>query len=1265
MKRTQKLFIAILCSIMFQGTTPHTRASAGTIPIVMIGDTVLFEGNSGTTNAVFTVSLSTASTQNVEVAYATLNDTALANTDFRGTNGTLVFSPGITALKLSIAVNGDTVQEPHETFLLQLSSAINATIDDRIGVATIRNDDGVAGILDYFTWDAVPSPQMVSTPFPVALTARDALGEVVRSFDGTVELSAFTSARPSSLVISEVDAGFTDQVEFVNVTSTSLDLSRWQIAVYDALTWPAPRTVFTIPSAVICPPQGIFMLREAGAAPGAFPTFFTGSNISWNDSSGSNPVAVLLLNASGQAVDFFAAGDADRARITTPILVSTEDWNGVPMPVSFQSSLSYQRRGSVNHHGPEDWVLAPPSLRQPNPNLVSQFSDSERIPIAPMAITGFTDGTWRGEVHVLQFASNVVLHADDGNGHIGVSEPIRMLLNNDLSISLDMAPSQPQILRQLRYAITVTNSGPETSTEVVLTNVVPANVTLGSATASQGVVTITNRTVIANLGKITGGSSAVLNIVVTPQTLATLTNIISVTRQEADPNPANNRLVHIAVVESECAGLPLDALASWPAEGNAIDEIQGNNGSLQNGATFAPGKIGQGFSFDGIDDVVIVPDHPSLAIGPGQDFSIEAWIKVPVGTAAQDLIIFDKRISPDSFSAEGILLWLSNGRLAAQMADAPLVPNQFTVFISSAPDLRDGAFHHIALSVKRSSGQGGLLFVDGQIVLTFNPQVEPGDLSNSAPVRIGEGANLVRGPFRGIIDDLVFSRRALTSAEVIEVYQAGSRGRCDDDTRIRIGALDNNFKYAGVPFSYELEVFNSGRLVANGIRLTNLLSDDVKILSAVSSQGSVALGANLITADLGRILPGARATITATILPGKAGNLTNLATITSTESDSNLSNNRSTAVFEILPDCLPLPPGSSLWSGEGNANDETAQLNGALQGGTAFAAGKVGRSFSFDGVDDVLIVTNSASLNFGPGADFSLEAWIRSDGASKYITSLFDKRNAPPIVDGVSNGGAVGYGVFIIGGSLGFQMGDAPLAAYNHSDFISSGPNLLDGLFHHVAVTVDRDSITGGKLYVDGESIYVFNPTLQPGDLSNESPLRIGRSTVASPNDAFAGLIDETAVHKRALSAEEIRRIFNLDARGYCPQGLTDRDRDSLPDRWEITYGLNRFDPTDALGDLDRDGVSNLNEYRNGTDPTVADNALKLGVLAITDRQIRLSLDTSAGQNYRIEQSPSIVITDWFPVGGILTGTGSAVEFTAQLDPNTREQFYRARLITP
>ncbi|HEU4769955.1 MAG TPA: Calx-beta domain-containing protein, partial [Pyrinomonadaceae bacterium] len=110
-------------------------------PTIFINNASVAEGNSGTSNAGFTVSLSNPSFQTITVNYAIVNDTATAGSDYVAANGTVTFTSGQTSQPLNVTVNGDTIFEPNESFNVNLSSATNASIADSQGVGTITNDD--------------------------------------------------------------------------------------------------------------------------------------------------------------------------------------------------------------------------------------------------------------------------------------------------------------------------------------------------------------------------------------------------------------------------------------------------------------------------------------------------------------------------------------------------------------------------------------------------------------------------------------------------------------------------------------------------------------------------------------------------------------------------------------------------------------------------------------------------------------------------------------------------------------------------------------------------------------------------------------------------------------------------------------------------------------------------------------------------------------------------------------------------------------------
>ncbi len=116
------------------------------VPSLSINEVSVTQGDSGTTPAVFTVTLSAASGQTVTANFATADGTAtVADHDYVAQSGTLTFSPGQTTKQITVVVNGDTTFEPDETFFVNLSNATNATIADGQGVVTIRHGNTPLG----------------------------------------------------------------------------------------------------------------------------------------------------------------------------------------------------------------------------------------------------------------------------------------------------------------------------------------------------------------------------------------------------------------------------------------------------------------------------------------------------------------------------------------------------------------------------------------------------------------------------------------------------------------------------------------------------------------------------------------------------------------------------------------------------------------------------------------------------------------------------------------------------------------------------------------------------------------------------------------------------------------------------------------------------------------------------------------------------------------------------------------------------------------
>lgn len=152
-----------------------------------VNDVAVSEGDSGTTAANFTVTLSPSSAQQVTVSYATADGSATAPGDYASTSGVLSFTPGETTKTVSVDVAGDTAVEPTETFLLGLSGSTGADIVDGSGTGSILSDDvaPAASIGDVSASEGNAGSQVFSFPVTISPPAADGVSVDWSTADGT------------------------------------------------------------------------------------------------------------------------------------------------------------------------------------------------------------------------------------------------------------------------------------------------------------------------------------------------------------------------------------------------------------------------------------------------------------------------------------------------------------------------------------------------------------------------------------------------------------------------------------------------------------------------------------------------------------------------------------------------------------------------------------------------------------------------------------------------------------------------------------------------------------------------------------------------------------------------------------------------------------------------------------------------------------------------------------------------------------------------
>jgi hypothetical protein len=124
-----------------------TVIDSSTEPEISVRDISVTEGDSGTTNAVFVLSLSNPSAQAVAVTATTFGGSAATSLDYSHTEAAVTFPPGSTTQNVSVPVLGDLSREGLETFSLALTGANHASLREDAATATatiIDNETGPA-----------------------------------------------------------------------------------------------------------------------------------------------------------------------------------------------------------------------------------------------------------------------------------------------------------------------------------------------------------------------------------------------------------------------------------------------------------------------------------------------------------------------------------------------------------------------------------------------------------------------------------------------------------------------------------------------------------------------------------------------------------------------------------------------------------------------------------------------------------------------------------------------------------------------------------------------------------------------------------------------------------------------------------------------------------------------------------------------------------------------------------------------------------------
>lgn len=269
------------------------------------------------------------------------------------------------------------------------------------------------------------------------------------------------------------------------------------------------------------------------------------------------------------------------------------------------------------------------------------------------------------------------------------------------------------------------------------------------------------------------------------------------------PNVGSQSPIYSFIVPScaasACVPPPNTTMVGWyPFDElvgpTAANLATGNTGAHTGGVSPVGGIVAGALNFNG--GYVQSPSSIATNFGPANtaafcggssqggysaclgNFSIDTWVRIPTTATTGVMVIVDKRVG--SPVIKGYSFFVVQGKLGLQLADG--IGTQYSNFSSaSIPSLYNGAWHHITVTVERLSTTGIRWYHNGVLVgAAGDPTGRQGSLVNTSALHIGTRSAVTQltGSFDGVMDELEIFNRALTPAEVANIYNAGSSGKC-------------------------------------------------------------------------------------------------------------------------------------------------------------------------------------------------------------------------------------------------------------------------------------------------------------------------------------------------------------------------------------------------------------------------------------------------------------------------------------------------------
>jgi hypothetical protein len=529
---------------------------------------------------------------------------------------------------------------------------------------------------------------------------------------------------------------------------------------------------------------------------------------------------------------------------------------------------------------------------------------------------------------------------------------------------------------------------------------------------------------------------------------------------------------------------PPGLISWWRAEGNAQDATGTNNGTLNNGATFAAGKVGQAFSFDGVDDYFDVPDAPALRPA---SFTFESWVMVSAPVSGTP-VIMAKPLGSGTLSS--FALWCYNNALYFS------VDSTTTNIFSSVPFTPNvGQWYHLALSFDDSTKVMSV-YINGALAGSTLANLSIGYDNHAFLLGCDNQNGTNQFFFNGRIDEAALYNRALTQDEIAAIYEADLTGKSAGQPNITTASTLPN---GGFGIAYSQQLATSLGTPPYSYALTDGVLPPGLSLSAAGLISGTPTGSGLYYFSIQ----------VADAAGQSSAQIFSLKIVAATEP----------------------PPGiAAWWRAENNAQDSIGPNNGALHNGATFAAGKVGQAFSFDGVDDYFDVPDAPALR---PASFTFESWVMFNAPVSGTSVMMAKP--------LGSGTASSYALWCSDDVLFFSVDSTTTGIYSSVFF---NPNV--GQWYHLALSFD-DSTKVMSVYINGALAASIFANLSIG-YDNHAFLLGCDNENGTNQFFFNGRIDEAAFYNRPLTPAEIASIYNSGFGGKATTGPIINTPAALPD---------------------------------------------------------------------------------------------------------------------